>query len=212
MLFPVFPNISSSASTTAYYDAHAAEYCANTLSVDLSPLYGPFLRELQPGGRILDAGCGSGRDSLAFIKMGYQVVSIDASAAMVKAASKLTGQTALLMTFDEMPFEREFDGIWACASLVHVSRWDLSTVLSRVTNALKPSGFCYMSFKYGDSERIEGGRFFNDLNETLFHGVLESHPELELVELWKTDDLRRLDRREQRWLNAIVRKTIGSHS
>jgi hypothetical protein len=59
---------------------------------------------------------------------------------------------------------------------------------------------------------MEGGRFFNDLNENLFHGVLESHLELELVELWKTDDLRRLDRREQQWLNAIVRKTIGSHS
>ena len=200
------------ASTTTYYDAHAAEFCANTLSVDMSPLYGPFLREIQPGGRILDAGCGSGRDSLAFMKMGYQVVSIDASAAMVTAASKLTGRTALHMTFDEMPFEREFDGIWACASLVHVSRRDLSAVLNRLTTALKASGVCYMSFKYGDSERIESGRFFNDLNEPRFHGVLQSHPELELVELWKTDDLRRLDRKEQRWLNAIVKKTIGRHS
>ena len=197
------------ASTTTYYDTHTAEFCANTLSVDMSPLYGPFLREIQPGGRILDAGCGSGRDSLAFIKMGYQVVSIDASAAMVTAASNLTGQTALHMTFDEIPFEGEFDGIWACASLVHVSRRDLGAVLNRLTNALKPSGFCYMSFKYGDSERIESGRFFNDLNETLFHGMLRGHPELELVELWETDDLRRLDRREQRWLNAIVRKTIS---
>jgi hypothetical protein len=63
---------------------------------------------------------------------------------------------------------------------------------------------------YGDSERIEGERFFNDLNETLFRDVLASHPDLELVELWKTDDLRRLDRREQRWLNAIVKKVIAS--
>ena len=200
------------ASTAAYYDAHAAEFCANTMSVDMSQLYRPFLREIKQGGRILDAGCGSGRDSLAFIQMGYQVVSIDASTEMVAASSKLTGQTALLMTFDEISFEREFDGIWACASLVHVSRQDLSAVLNRLTLALKPSGFCYMSFKYGDSERIEGGRFFNDLNESLFHGVLSSHRELELVELWKTDDLRRLDRREQQWLNAIVKKSIRSHS
>jgi len=120
------------ASTTGYYDAHATEFCANTLPVDMSSLYDPFLREIQPGGRILDAGCGSGRDSLAFIKMGYQVVSIDASAEMVKAASKVTGQTALRMTFDEMPFEREFDSIWACASLVRVSRRDLSAVLNRL--------------------------------------------------------------------------------
>ena len=198
------------ASTMTYYDAHAAEFCANTLSVDMSPLYAPFLREIPLPGRILDAGCGSGRDSLAFINMGYQVVAMDASAEMVKAASKITGQTALRMTFDEMTFESEFDGIWACASLVHVPRRNLDAVLNHLTTALKPPGVCYMSFKYGDSERLEGERFFNDLNETLFLGLLASHPGLGLVELWKTDDLRR-DKREQRWLNAIVRKIVGSH-
>src|SRR6516164_7084914 len=99
------------ASTTAYYDAHATEYCANTLSVDMSGLYVPFLREIPSRGRILDAGCGSGRDSLAFIRMGYQVVSIDASRQMVLATSKLTGQEPLLMTFDDFEFAGEFDGI-----------------------------------------------------------------------------------------------------
>ena len=135
---------------------------------------------------------------------------MDASAEMVKAASKLTGQTVLRMTFDEMPFESEFDGIWACASLIHVPRRNLDAVLSRLRTALKPHGVCYMSFKHGDSERLEGEWFFNDLNETLFLGLPASHPELGLVELWKTDDLRR-DKRGQRWLNAIVRKMVGSH-
>jgi SAM-dependent methyltransferase len=75
-----------------YYDEHAAEFIANTQSVDLSELYGPFLSLIPGGGRILDAGCGSGRDSLAFLKLGYDVTWIDASAKMVEATAALTGR------------------------------------------------------------------------------------------------------------------------
>ena len=102
-------------STTGYYDRHAAEFCENTFAVDVRELYIPFLREIPDGGAILDAGCGSGRDSLAFLRRGYRVVSIDASREMVAAATKHTGQQALLLRFDEIEFTDEFDGIWGCA-------------------------------------------------------------------------------------------------
>ncbi len=82
-------------------------------------------RFIRPGGRILDAGCGSACDSLAFIRRGYDAVSIDASAAMVEATSKLTRKPALLMRFDDMDFDAEFDGVWACASLLHVPRREM---------------------------------------------------------------------------------------
>jgi SAM-dependent methyltransferase len=98
-------------STTDYYDTHAAEFCENTVAVDVSALYGPFLRELPTGGRILDAGCDFGRDSLAFLRRGYLVVSIDASREMVAATTKHTGQEALLLTFDVLDFDSEFDGL-----------------------------------------------------------------------------------------------------
>src|SRR5215469_12455168 len=140
-------------STTDYYDRYAGEFCENTFTVDVSALYIPFLREIPEGGAILDAGCGSGRDSLAFLRKGYRVVSIDASLAMVAATSRLTGQDATLMTFAEISFENEFDRIWACASLLHVARRDLNSVLRRFTKALKLNGAFYLSFKYGDSER-----------------------------------------------------------
>jgi SAM-dependent methyltransferase len=195
-------------STTAYYDAHAAEFCENTASVDMSELYAPFLAEIPTGGRILDAGCGSGRDSLAFLKAGYEVVSIDASLEMVKATSKLTGKNALLLALDEIEFENEFDGIWACASLLHVSRRDLDSALGRFTRALKPNGVFYLSFKYGDAERVVRGRLFNDLNEPLLESVVAHHPCLELVKLWITDDLRNERRSGQKWLNAITRRSV----
>lgn len=194
------------AATTAYYDAHAAEFCENTAAVDMSELYAPFLNEIPAGGRILDAGCGSGRDSLAFLKKGYKVVSIDASPEMVNAATKLTGQSAVLMRFDEMAYENAFDGVWACASLLHVSRQDLHAVLDRLAKALTPGGVLYLSFKHGDAERIENGRFFNDLNEPLLTTVLADHPQLELVRVWNTEDVRNDRRGRQPWLNAIVRR------
>ena len=194
------------AATTAYYDAHAAEFCANTAAVDMSKLYASFLDEVSSGGRILDVGCGSGRDSLAFLRQGYQVVSIDASAEMVNATTKLTGQSAVLKRFDELAYENEFDGVWACASLLHIARQDLNGVLARLTKALKPGGVLYLSFKHGDAERIENGRFFNDLDEPLLTKVLGNHPQLELVRVWNTEDVRNNRRGRQPWLNAIVRR------
>ncbi len=192
--------------TISYYDSHAAEFCENTASMDMSELYAPFFLEIPAGGRILDAGCGSGRDSLAFLKKGYQVVSIDASAQMVNATTKLTGQEAKLLQFDALEFDSEFDGIWACASLLHVARRDLNPILTRLTKALKPNAVLYLSFKYGDCERIEAGRFFNDLNEMLLRTSLANHPQLELVRVWTTDDVRTDRRGRQSWLNAIVRR------
>jgi len=95
--------------------------------------------KISAGGRILDAGCGSGRDSLAFMRKGYQVVSIDASGEMVAAASRLTGQSAVLMRFDEVAFDGEFDADWACASLLHVARRDLQSAEGRMVLAASAS-------------------------------------------------------------------------
>lgn len=198
------------AATTAYYDTHAAEFCKDTASADMSELYAPFVREIPAGGRILDAGCGSGRDSLAFLKMGYQVVSIDASAEMVNATTNLTGQEARQLTFDALDFDSEFDGIWACASLLHVARRDLGSVLARLTKALKPTGVLYLSFKQGDIERVEDGRFFNDMNEAMLRTGLSGHPQLELLRVWITKDVRNDRTGRQQWLNAVVQRNGSS--
>jgi SAM-dependent methyltransferase len=172
----------------------------------MSAFYEPFLKLIPAGGRILDAGCGSGRDSLAFLRLGYEVVSIDASGEMVKATSDLTGQDARLMKFSDMNFESEFDGIWACASLLHVPRTDLSEVLGRLWTALKLDGVFYLSFKHGDAERIEDGRFFNDMDEPLLLSVVASEERWNLLKAWITDDVRKDRQPGLKWLNALVRR------
>ena len=193
-------------STKAYYDQRAVEFCANTVAMDMSELYAPFLQTIPPGGRILDAGCGSGRDSRAFLSLGFDVVPIDASAEMVRATKELTGLDAWQLGFEELDFDGEFEGIWACASLLHVTRRELSTVLARLARALKPNGVLYMSFKHGDGERVEDGRLFNDMDEAKLCDALLNHPPLELSASWVSEDLRNDRGGRQPWLNAIARR------
>ena len=191
--------------TVEYYNNKAQEFFESTVNVDMSEHYRVFLNFLPPGGKILDAGCGSGRDSLYFINQGFQVIAIDASPALASLSSKLIGQPVAVLRFQDMNFEKEFDGIWSCASLLHVPRSEMNDVLSRLTRALKPKGVLYASFKYGDGERKDNGRFFNDYNEQSFQCLLHEHPDLQLFSSWISGDVRP-ERAGEKWLNVLVRR------
>lgn len=108
----------------------------------------------------MDAGCGSGRDTKVFLRRGYVVTAMDASAEMARLASAYTGLQIHHLRFEKMEFTSAFDAIWASASLLHEPRVSLQTVLERVIAALQPGGICYISFKLGDGERTEGGAKF----------------------------------------------------
>jgi SAM-dependent methyltransferase len=191
--------------TVGYYNDKAQEFFESTVNVDMSEHYRVFLNLLPPGGRILDAGCGSGRDSFHFINLGFQVTAIDASPVLAELSSKLMGQPVAVLRFQDLDFEKEFDGIWACASLLHVPRREMHDVLSRLTKALKPNGMLYASFKYGDGEGERNGRFFNDYNEQSFGCLLSDHPSLRLVSSWVSGDVRP-ERAGEKWLNVVVRR------
>lgn len=198
-------NRHSKTSTIRFYDEHADEYVRATVGVNMESLYEPFLSHVPPCGRILDAGCGSGRDSKAFLDRGYQVVSIDASQRMVDATTNLTGQQGRLLAFQEVGFSEEFDGVWACASLLHVPLAELPGVIGRLASALRPSAVLYASFKVGCGERNQDGRLFTDMEEASFTVLLGGIGGVELLQLWHTDDQR--PDRDEKWLNALLRKT-----
>src|SRR5438309_6932977 len=102
--------------TRAHYEDNAPTAFARMLAADrsaLEALYQPFLAHLPPGGHILDAGCGSGRDSRVFLDRGCRVTAIDGSGAMAALASAYLGQAVLHLTFQEITFEACFDGVWA---------------------------------------------------------------------------------------------------
>lgn len=189
--------------TTDYYEQNAQDFFDGTVEVDMSVLYDRFLPLVPEGGSILDAGCGSGRDALFFKNKGYKVTAFDASETLCKLASELLNQTVECMRFNEMKRQGEFDAVWACASLLHVPRVELSDSISALISSLKPDGVMYCSFKLGDEERESGGRFFTDMTEGNFRSLMhEISPEAE-VETWITED-QRPDRNES-WLNTLVK-------
>jgi len=191
-------------STTDYYNNNADDFYINTYDVDMQEIYDKFEKHLTSKPRILDAGCGSGRDSKYFLSQGYNVAAMDASEEMVKRARKLTGLDVKQQLFQDIEFNNELDAIWSCASLLHVPKDDMDEVFKKFIKALKPNAIWYMSFKYGETERIKDDRFFNDYTEKSLKLLLDSYSELEVLESWLTDDRR--EDRSDKWVNIIVCK------
>lgn len=190
-----------------YYDKNAECFITDTANVDMTEHYEKFLHWIPKGGSIIDAGCGSGRDTLAFEQMGYDVRAFDASVAMVEATRTLATVPTYQMTFQNCAFDELFDGIWACASLLHVPRLELSMALSNLSSAVKVNGIIYASFKYGETERHKGDRYFNDQTENTLFGFVDSVSCLKIVETWATGDVR-VGRSEEKWLNCIIQKVL----
>lgn len=190
--------------TLHYYQNHAQDFFDGTVNVDMTPLYEAFTQHLPHGARVLDAGCGSGRDAKAFHEMGYQVDAFDASSAMVELAKQHTGLPVQLMTFSEIDGKAQYDGIWCCASLLHVPSSELPEVMQKLADALKPGGVWYVSFKYGNGERVQGERRFTDLDEEGLRMGISNITDVAITSLWITKDYRQ--ERSERWLNGILHK------
>ena len=189
-------------SNIEYYNMHADDFYAGSVDADMSEWRNRFIKYLPDGGRVLDAGCGSGRDSKAFIMQGYSVVAIDASREMCLRASELLGQEVWQMRFDEMSFEDEFDGVWACASLLHVPVTEMADVLRKIKHGLRPAGIFYASFKYGEGETVKDERKFTNYTLESVCELVEG-AEFRVLECDISYDVR-LGRGEEKWVNVIA--------
>lgn len=190
--------------TISYYDKNARKFYCDTINADMSACRDRFLKWVKHGKKILDAGCGSGRDVLAFLEEGYEVEAFDASMEMCRIASETTGIHVSCLRFEELTGQEQYDGIWACASLLHVKQEDLPDVLIRLCRLLKKEGVLYASFKYGEGERLKGGRYFYDLTEDTCRKLLK-RAGLTMKEVFITCDVRS-GRENDRWVNAIAQK------
>lgn len=189
-------------STGRYYQENSKDFFEGTINADVSDLYGHFLKYIPTGGSILDFGCGSGRDTKAFLDQGFVVEAIDASSEMCKLASAYTGIKVRYMDFNELSDVNKYDGIWACASLLHVANVNLPSILSKTCVALKKTGVIYASFKLGDFEGERDGRYFTDMTEDRFNKLIKSLDGLHLLEKWCSEDAR--SDRNVSWFNVIL--------
>lgn len=195
------------ARTLSFYGTNAAQYAANTLTLDLGAEQQQFLAALPSkavgGARLLDAGCGSGRDTLAFSARGFKVTAFDGCAPLVHQARALTGLPVRHLRFDQMDYQGQFEGVWACASLLHLPPAELDVAMAHIHRALTADGAFYACFKVGEAERIDStGRYFNDFTPARLTSYLTGRGfDVEAV----TRSVNKLDAGTQ-WVNAFSRK------
>lgn len=190
-------------STLDYYERHVSAFADSTAGVDMSAILSEFALQLPEGATVLDWGCGTGRDSKALCNRGFNIVSTDASPSMCRMAKELFGVDARCESFGDLDEECVYDGIWACASLLHVLIADLPFVIEKARRALKQNGVFYASFKLGDFEGMRGGRWFSDLDERALKELLQ--PGFDVIRIWTTEDVRP-ERAGEKWLNSLSRK------
>lgn len=192
----------STDSTLEFYETNAEAYAQQTLDANLSSIYARFICRLPPNGRILDLGCGAGRDLKAFSLLGFQPQGIDASESLVGIARAMSGAAVSLKRIESIDYLQEFHGVWACASLLHIQRKNLSDVLGRIRSALIPGGPFFASIQEGTGviQRIDG-RLFTLYEEHEFRSMLAKSG-FSNIETWRTHDSLR-EGRQLTWLNFI---------
>lgn len=191
--------------TIDYYNQNANLFVMGTVSVNFSKTQDKFINYL-PGRRILDFGCGSGRDTKYFMSKGFVVSAIDGSEELCKYASEYTGIEVKHMMFQELIEIDAYDGIWACSSILHLSKQELAPVLVKMRDALALGGVIYTSFKLGNFEGERNGRYFSDFTLEEFADYIKDIEKIIIEESWITSDVRP-GREEEQWLNLILRKT-----
>jgi SAM-dependent methyltransferase len=194
--------------TQRYYNDNGLAYAERTLQADMSDAYRRFLRQIPPGSRVLDVGCGAGRDLLAFSNRGYQVTGIDSSSTMVGIAIETSGAPCHVVAVEDMQFRKQFEGAWACASLLHISKCRFGAALAKIHTALIDGGAMFVSMQEGNGEKTAPDeRFFayysiDELKKAIATAGFD------ILESWASTDS--LGRSSQQWINVIARATVQS--
>lgn len=122
-----------------------------------------------------------------------------------RIASEYAGIPVKQMLFQEMNASEEYDGIWACSSILHSTYDDLKDILKKLARALKKEGILYASFKYGDFEGMRNGRYFIDMTEDKLQRILQETDVFQIKEKWISSDVRP-GRDDEKWMNMILVK------
>jgi len=192
--------------TIEYYNQNTDLFINATIDADMNAIYNEFEKYLSTGDSILDIGCGSGRDSKYFSQKGYSVTSIDASKAMCERTQLITNNEVIQMKVEDLFFVAEFDAVWACASLLHVSKENMLQTMLKIVVALKDNGVFYGSWKYGTGVHDSKGRYFVDYTEKTLTELLVAIENVTVLKIWITADVRR-EKNEEKWINVIIKKS-----
>ena len=192
--------------TLEYYNSNANSYkekwnneFLKNYDFDIPDIFLSYIKE---NSYILDLGCGTGRDSKYFLDRGYDVKSIDGSKEMCEVAKELLNKEVDQINFLDIDYKYEFDGVFACASLLHLSNQDLIIVLNKISDSLKQNGILYASFKYGNIDRLESGRYFNDMTFDKFSSICKNITNFKILKVWMTNAYDS----DKKFINFIIQK------
>ena len=188
-----------------YYDRYAVPYYEETVELSMEEQLERFMKLLPENAEVLDLGCGSGRDTVFFEEEGFSVTAMDGSEKMCELVEIHTGRDILHLRVEEMEFDDVFHGIWACAVLGHFSPDKIHGVMEKILEALKDDGILYFSVRKGERNGRYNGRYYLDYNRASLDDLLESFDNIEVIDIWKTNDARGEDY-SGKWYNILLRK------
>jgi SAM-dependent methyltransferase len=192
--------------TLKYYEENKTFIKKTTQQLSFNEIQDTFLNYLDKDAQILDFGCGAGRDTKYFLDRGFKTFAIDGSKAMCDLASKYCKIEVKNIFFEDFEEIEKFDGVWACASLLHTPYKSLSKLFLKIHTALKNNGILYASFKLGDREGYYNNRYYTDLTEKKFLELPNINNYFEILKIFKTIDIR-ANQENQKWLNLILKKS-----
>lgn len=198
-------NMEENNTTIDYYNHNADQYFNSTVNADMIECCNKFLKYVSPGGRIIDIGAGSGRDSRYFKAKGFDVDAIDASAELCKLATKYAGVAVQNIKIEDWNPKCKYDGIWANASLLHLSDEKIEMFINRIPEYMNPGSVFYFSMKMNTSAWTDSsGRYFVDFSENKLKQLILKQESLKIQDYWISGDT--LNREKTKWLNSILIK------
>ena len=187
-----------------YYEINAKRYAEETFSADMSEQYQRFLPLLKERATILDVGSGSGRDACYFQKQGYQVTALEPSKNLCREIRKVFSGEIVCSDIQSYRPDKKYDGIWACASFLHLQEKEVLRFFEKIDLYLNDNGIVYLSGKNGIPTGEAGdGRYFLEFTEGLVEQILAVNERMKMEELWYTEDVS--GREGFRWMNVVFK-------
>ena len=191
--------------TILYYEKNKDSFKKSTQTLEFTQIQDLFLSYLKPHSKILDFGCGAGRDTKYFLSKHLEVDALDGSPAMCKIASEYCQIEVKNVLFEDFIPQEKYDGIWACSSLLHIPFNNLDSIFLKLHKALKKNGILYVSFKLGTFEGYRNNRYFTDLTIEKLLLIPQIKTNFKILKNFTSNDIRK-NRENEKWLNVIMQK------
>lgn len=189
--------------TRQTYDKYSAEYAARFWNASVERAWDVFSALMPPEALVLDLGCGAGRDVKTLGRRGCRVIGVDLSIGLLREAQNRLPGDFIQGDMRFIPFSTaQFDGVWMCASLLHIPRQQAPPVLKHVRRVMGWGSVLYIAIKQGEGEswqETEGPLFFTYFQpDEISKIVQDSGLFIELIWNEKAQG--------NNWINIIARK------